>query len=193
MAGLGAGGSSGGSVPCTQPGEHQLEVTCNVSVYTGPFGETARSTLLFQEDRTLRGDFQVITEAPADYIKAVVPGRDLQGSITPKEFEFASDGYLKGKIKIEGCPLNLAFEVFALYGGNEYRLGSVTCDAGKFNESHIQSSTRVDAPPPTLDLLLRSSEKVARQTTDQYEIFKGELKYPQVPVISPLRDTPATE
>jgi hypothetical protein len=51
----------------------------------------------------------------------------------------------------------------------------------------------LETPPLSVDLIFRSSEKLARGSVDQFEIWNGELLLKDVPVISPLRDKPATD
>jgi hypothetical protein len=199
MSGMGSGGATGGSVPCTQPGEHRLEVVCLVAVYDGgTFGETAQRQPVRQEDRTLTGRFTVLSEAPADYIKLISTlglAPQLQASIVPRDFKFneSAGGRLEGSIEIKSCPVNVAFDVIARYGGNEERLTTLTCDKGNGSDYHISSATPVNAPPATIDIVLRTSEKAARRSIGQYEIWEGELVFPNIPVISPLRDKPASE
>jgi hypothetical protein len=130
MSGIGAGGSSGGSVLCDRAGEHRLEVNCRVSVTDLPPGSAKRATTLFEEVRTFTGQFTVLPEAPADYIKLIESptlGQQIQAAISPREFYFgiSSTMGLEGAIAIKNCPVNVAFEVFARCAGKEYRLNSI--------------------------------------------------------------------
>ena len=199
MSGIGAGGNTGGSVPCTQPGEHELEVICDVQVYDGgTFGDANQRRPALQEDRKLTGRVTVLPVAPADYIKLIVtPGltQQLQVSLAPRDFAYdkSGKGQLEGKISINNCPVNIAVEVIARYGGKEYPLNPITSVQGNSTDYVVGSTRRVDRPPPTMDIILRASQKTARQSVELFEIWDGELIFSNVPVISPLRDKPDSD
>jgi hypothetical protein len=72
MCGLGSGGASGGGVVCKSVGQHQLQVTYRVELHRGDFGNTDPNNLLFQEDRKLTGNFEVVAQPPKGYFSLIM-------------------------------------------------------------------------------------------------------------------------
>jgi hypothetical protein len=153
-------------------------------------GPSENYTVLFSEDRTLTGPFHVLPEAPADYIKLIdTPDltQQLQACITPRDFRPDPNVSfrLSGKISIRNCPANVAFDVIARCDGKDHSLNTITCNQGGSTEYFVASNRPIDPPPAKIDIILRSSEKAARSTVDQYEMWKGELVFPDVPMMLP--------
>jgi hypothetical protein len=83
-------------------------------------------------------------------------------------------------------PASIAFDVFARFNDREFKLGVITCNKGSNTNWRISSAlpaASVSTPPAAFDLILRSDEKVGRETTDQNDIWAGELIYPNLPVV----------
>jgi hypothetical protein len=79
-------------------------------------------------------------------------------------------------------PEDVAFEVFVRSNGKEYPAGAIYFRKG--SESTFGVST-IDSPkddPPMVDVILRSSEKVAEGTPDMTRIWKGEIVLKDVPL-----------
>ena|SRR6266700_3569623 len=75
-------------------------------------------------------------------------------------------------------PVDLAFEVFVRSGGKEYRVGSVNFQKG-VHASYLLKADRFpgDLTAP-VEIILRSSEAVAKTTIDLRQIWKGEIILP---------------
>ena len=149
--------------------------------------------LLHQRDVTLTASTEV---APAGKGPAVALNEDpslepvLRVAIAPANLEWhAATRTLSGMIDVKsasiGVPGPLAFGVFVRVGDTERRVGSVTHNGtgGQAMTHFSQQNLDLDAGKAgRVDVILRSSEQVARRTVDLYEIWKGELVYHDVPV-----------
>jgi hypothetical protein len=95
---------------------------------------------------------------------------------------------------VQPVPANVGFDVIARFGADEYNLGtmSFTKDTGAYlpiRSSALHLGTNI--PPSKFDLILRSDEKVGRETFNEHEIWRGELIYPNLPV--EILQQPATQ
>jgi hypothetical protein len=83
-------------------------------------------------------------------------------------------------------PTDIAFDVYARYDGAEHLIGSINATAGTgqtaVSEYMVGGATTRPAPPAPVEIVFRSSSKVARNTVDLSEIWQGEFVYPNVPV-----------
>jgi len=78
--------------------------------------------------------------------------------------------------------VDLAFEVFMRFNGKEYPAGSVNYRAGaRGGYGTYARNIPLDAPP-TIDIIFRGSEEVARQTINMTQIWKGEIIVSNVPL-----------
>jgi hypothetical protein len=187
MSGLGSGGSSGNSVLCRDLGKHQLTVVTHVELHQGNFGT---NNIIYQEARKLTADFEVVAQAPPEDFKLINDPKlagPIQASIQPSQFSLgALDRVrLQAKLKLTSVPANIAFDVIVRFAGHDYNIGSITCKRGAGTEWSIAGSVvgaSAITQPTTVDLILRSSEKVGRQTVDQHDAWDGELVYPNVAV-----------
>jgi hypothetical protein len=160
-------------------------------MFRGPFN-TPGSTPLYQSDRPVYGSFEILTTKPANLMQAIYDPKlaaTVRAGIAPESLHFdAKNGNsFTGSIHFTAAPVNMAFEVYARYGGMEQPIGQVTCDAqGGTISSDYSIYGKVTQPVPALvDIILRPSEKVARQTTDLYSYWNQELVYPNIPVTQP--------
>lgn len=202
-------GSSGGamtlSVPCKEVGTHTLIVTPEVVVFTGTGWDATPENTINTRKVPLEAWFEVLAAEPPDYIRLVkdpvlIPR--LHAAIKPNRFEWrpgsserdAGRYRLDGTIEFGVMPTNVAFDVIARFDGRELRVGGVHVRRGGGTHWGIGSDYRaLEKLPPKVDIVLRSSEKVARGTVDLFEIWDGELVYEDVPVAGATTATaPAT-
>jgi hypothetical protein len=95
---------------------------------------------------------------------------------------------LRGTIKFTSSPSNLGFDVFAKYNGVEHKLTMLAISKGESISAMTASLPPVRDPPPVvLDVILRASRKAASGTMGVYDIWQGQIVFPDVPVktISP--------
>jgi hypothetical protein len=146
-------------------------------------------TPLHQLDLPVSAEVEVLPAAPPDYIRRIRDddlGPRLRAAITADYFWYLTindpGGDVSGELKVKNAPVAIAFDVFARVGGGLYPMGSFALGKGR-SESFI---VRTDAPAVTaateIDLVLRTSEKAARQTLNQFEAWDGELVFPGVTV-----------
>src|SRR5690606_33897725 len=104
--------------------------------------------------------------------------------------EYGTGPRFECDFRITSLPANIAFDVFARVGQQEYKIGSL-CREKSSTETGTPKPPEMivgyvklwespeEAPEPftSCDLILRSSEEAARRTVDLFEIWKGELIY----------------
>jgi hypothetical protein len=69
--------------------------------------------------------------------------------------------------------------------GREISLGSISFAKGNFADFSVAAeigSGKSLLQPVKIDIILRSSEKVARETVNMREMWKGQIEYLDVPV-----------
>jgi hypothetical protein len=188
-AGLGSSGAIGTSFECSTVGKHWFEQAVHVELHTGPFDGNDPSNLVFQQVCKLSGPFEIVAQPPAGDFSVIDDPKlhDLiQSKILPQQFKFGvHNQFLQGQFKMDNAPANLAFDVIARFGGKQVSLGSIVCGKGAGTDYSVSGSVGHLDPtsqPTTINLILRSSEKVARQTIDMHDMWRGELVYPDVPV-----------
>jgi hypothetical protein len=143
----------------------------------------------------------VLAVEPPDYIRLVndpvlIPR--LRAAIKPNRFEWrsGSSGRHAGRYRLDGTiefgamPANVAFDVIARFDDRELRFGGVNLLRGRSTHYSVSSEDKaMKTLPPKVDIVLRSSEKVARGTVDLFEIWDGELVYEDVPVAGAMTAT----
>jgi hypothetical protein len=184
-------GSFGSYLKCRTAGKHEISVTFRIEIFSGPF-DLPGSIPLYQSDRTLTGNFEVVTMKPGDLVQPIFDPKlaaTVKSVIVPQSFHFnARNGNsFEGNILFVGAPVNFAFDVYVRYGGRDQRLGAVTCSArgGVFSNGDFVSGKGKPPVPAMVDIILRPSEQAARDTVDQYRFWNQELVYPNVPVAQP--------
>ncbi len=147
-------------------------------------------------DPALTAPFEIIRRPPPGSFKLNSDpkvGQVIRASIQPGPFAIGAKDRknLQGQLKIATLPANIAFNVFARIEGHEYTLSSITCNTGGATEYEMGGRVGeavATTQPATFDLILRSSENVAKETIDQNDIWSGELVYPNLPMgIDPSR------
>jgi hypothetical protein len=107
----------------------------------------------------------------------------MRAAIQPANLRFSSKTRTLGcNINVNGVPANVAFEVLVRFAGHEKSIGSLHCQASSGTTSFGLNGQLDQEPPGSVDLILRSSQAVARQSVDLTQIWSGELVYPNQPV-----------
>ena len=182
FSGRGGRGSSLRGVAYNELGPHKVQLKYTVLIHAGP----TTGPVLHRREEMLEADFEVVPVDPQYAIRlksdpALKQG--IQKAIVPQTLHLGeySKGHLETIYKIDKMPIDVAFEVFIRVGGREYRVGTLTRKRGESTTLH--TGGQIKAQPFTqCDLILRSSEKVARETLDMQEIWDGELIYENLPV-----------
>jgi hypothetical protein len=186
QSGLSSGGSMGSSVKCSTVGKHELTIVVRIALSKGPFGLPNQSQLVYQEDRDVSTTFEMVAMPGAiELIDDPKLAPQMRAGITPQSFEYDSAHHvIRGEFQITSVPCDVAFDVIGRWDGKEHLIYSLNCNASNTNQNATYSLTgSVDTPPPpSIDLILRTSEKAARDTVDQTQIWKGELIYRNLPV-----------
>ena len=91
---------------------------------------------------------------------------------------------LKFTAYAKGLPVDTAFQVFVRIKGTEYPMGGIYIHNSSLAASyHSTSTNKIPAELPShTDVILRSSEAVARQTAGITRIWKGEIVFRDLPI-----------
>lgn len=181
-----------GSLPA---GKHKVRFWYRVHYFydTGKAGRAppAGSPLLDRETM-LEASFEVLPSETPGYIKLIRdPGlrQAMHNSIQVKSLKLQPGQSLDGKslfhgnleVSIANCPAPAAFNAFVRTNDSEYRLATVTFHKG-LTTSYGTACVYEGPLADTVDIILRTSTKVARRSLDMFETWDGELVYPNVPV-----------
>lgn len=193
------GGGACGGWGCSRtldpqsPGKHRLRIDLEVGAGIGPVA-SLEGPLSHVRTVQLTGDFQVTPEEPPLKWLTSPNAAVIQRCISASDFAVNTGPYqqpLTGTINVMNPPVDLAFDVFARANGKEYPLGGVSFHAGGGSWG-----VATPTPPPgdfrTIDIILRSSEAVARGTIEITQIWRGEIVLSNVPVRRPPTSRPAT-
>ena len=178
------------------PGTHTIKADLRLRIYEGTVGTREEDrVLLYEEERSLKTEFELLDEEPEGYIQMVenpTLKQQLQNCITPERFAFRGrPNKLHGYMESKKVPVNVAFEVLASIGRKEYRLSSLQVLQGQSTTWHF--GAYADIPPAeSCTVILRSNEKGARRTVDMFDIWDGELVYENIPIKLPQATTTST-
>ncbi len=191
FSGTGGTISRSGSVACPGPGRHNLTTVATLYVYTGPNSDTPASTLRHQREIRRHADFTVLETEPDDYFKLVDNpqlAEQIHDCIDIRKLNASQSmaGHISVDMSIAPLPTNVAFDVIFRMDGRETAEGGFTRRQGEPLQNTFYHVQYNGVLPKTLDLILRSSEKRARETVDVFEIWNGELIFENIPFESDL-------
>jgi hypothetical protein len=177
------------TVPCPPIGHHVLNLTLLVKVRYGHHTFPEHGPVMRSVTLNLSTPFEVAAPSAENAIKLIADPSlipKLRAAAVTSQFQYSnSDSWdLFGVLEMAPLPMNIAFDVFAQYGGHQYPIGHFIQSAGGVGHYIWCKSQRhvLPKPPPTIDIVLRSSPKAARTTLDLYRIWNGEIVLREVPV-----------
>jgi hypothetical protein len=180
------GWANGGSLPSQPVGNHRLHMKVELATSSkgsavnydqGPFDKMVV--------RDLDADVEVIpSHAPITTVTDP-PAETLTPLITAR-LDLTND-YLNANFDVKPLPVHLAFDIFLRIAGKEYRFGGISFTKGD-GHGYGTGAQAKDFPnplPDKADIVLRSSEAVARTTTNMTQIWQGELVLKDVKIQVP--------
>ncbi len=180
----------GVSASALGPGRHELKLPLKVSVFFGPLLDEEASRRCHHEDRLLTATFEVLRPGAGDGI-TLIQDPSLKGELL-KCFQHL-ELHVKGpdtskpsnctlRMAFDPFPVGVAFNVYVRVKDKERRFGFLARPQ-KPEEGNYGMGSALDPPvPETVDVIFRSSKAVARETTDVFEMWDGELVFENVPV-----------
>jgi hypothetical protein len=189
-SGLGSGGSISSSFECTTVGKHVFQQIVHVELRTGQFNGNDPADLVCQEDITLSAPFEVVAKEPEGAFNVIDDPtlyEAIRSKIRPYGFMIRAgeSDLLRGELGCYSPSVDLAFDVIGRLNGREISLGSISFAKGNFADFSVAAeigSGKSLLQPVKIDIILRSSEKVARETVNMREMWKGQIEYLDVPV-----------
>jgi hypothetical protein len=180
-------GGTGSSARVKRPGEHVLKVTLETATFRGNKHPDRDTPPFWSRTITLTAPFKALPNDTRDYITLRdEPERAdaIRRAVKIDQVRSKRTGLdrLAMNVQVSRPPVNVSFDVIARHAGKEYLLGGVYCNAGEDNGAFGPYTDKFPLGVAKVDVILRSSEKVARGTVDLYEIWKGELVFPDLPV-----------
>jgi hypothetical protein len=194
IEGAGGGYSSGSgfdsgwmdtTIPPQPPGKHEMAATVTVEVFQGQPGVTPGNSI-YHGDQTTTAPFEVLATRPDNFLTPVSDPKLVplvQAAMVVQSMRFVSTNHnlLECQIQVNSAPTDLAFDVFASYGGVERSLGSLTVAQGG-TTSYGVSGDDNPLPPAAVDIILRPSEKAARNSVMLKSYWNQEVVIQNVPV-----------
>ncbi len=189
LSGIGAGGSSGRQTTAPAPGRHELRGTARVRVFQGPSFEEELSTLLGAYTRDVTVRFEVLAEAPPDLLEPQPAPQHASALRDAIRIEIECDGR-SGWLRIEAeeTPVAVAFDVFLVVDGEDRYARSFDAQAGggpRGWNSDLAVPGFCDDPPEQCTVILRASQRAAKESIDIFAYWEGELVFEAVPVTRP--------
>lgn len=193
-SGIGAGGSFSSSIKVVEPGRHTLTIENYITCHKTPFDENRmQATLLHEKTVPLSAEFEVVPSLSNRIQKITDPAQrqPVENCMVPADFRFRRDKQgtdLSGSLKVTSPPVSLAFQVAFRINGKEYPASSISVPRGSSTSWSVgkwwHEKEMADAPDSvsTVDIILRGSEEVARNTVELSEFWGGEIVYKDVPV-----------
>jgi hypothetical protein len=190
MSGCGAGGSSSWSITLDEwagpiaAGQHRLAMVAQMEIWDNYPEAQKKATCLHRAKVPLEAGFELLAAEPAGYIKLIDdPSQKaaLQSAIQPRGLRVSrqSDA-VEFTLEFKSVPVSIAFDVLARTGGREQHIGAVHLAKGQSTNWSV-SAEKLEPDRP-FDLILRSSKKVAADTVDLFEMWQGEVVYPNLRV-----------
>ncbi|HTW95465.1 MAG TPA: hypothetical protein VMD30_11755 [Tepidisphaeraceae bacterium] len=189
LRGMGTGGGSvGGGIEFKPPGKHVLGEIWHVEILDGPFDRLS-DKLIWQSDETQTVPFEILAKAPPGLIQPISDPKlaaGMRGAIQQVRLWRApgnGPNWVGGQLDVSGLPANLACDLMARFDGQEVEICTVTCGA-HLGQWDIGSNgeTKVHLPD-TVDVILRPSEKAARETVDMFSYWDREIVLPHIAVM----------
>jgi hypothetical protein len=180
-------GGNGSTLECPPiAGKHDVTLTYRIEVFKGPMGLLPSSTVLYSADRTLTGSVEMLATEPSGYMQRIsspAVAAAMKAAFDPTGFRYLpGQKLLYGGIDVSPAPVNLVCDVIARYGGKEIPIGRLICHPT--DSRYIQEvSNKVESPvSATIDIILRPSDKTARETVDIQSYWNQEIVFQNVPV-----------
>jgi hypothetical protein len=198
---LGTSASTGGfsawsSTSALRPqplGEHRLRVAVEMGAGTGNIA-SVQGPLDHARTLQLTADFRVAADKRSLIWLTSPNAATIRNCLSASSFAVypGNSQPLQGMIDAANPPTDLAFDVFARANCKEVSLGGVNFRRSPAGNSSygVAATTLPPGDLRTIDIILRSSEAVAKGTVDLTQIWRGEIVILNVPVRQPL---PATQ
>jgi hypothetical protein len=174
-------------------GRHTLHYQVQI-VYLRAKPEGAGNETILRQEVFLEATCDVMETEPPDYLTVVrdpSSGAVFRNGISSMTLALCASRYgslgdtLVCDINLAGpAPEDAAFEVIARVEGKEYPIGEALCQKGQtqwqdqktfycsYNGPHAASA----------DVILRGSQKLARDSLDMFGTWEGEIVFPDVPI-----------
>jgi hypothetical protein len=183
-------------VPVAKPGKHRLRF--KVEMTTGATGGVSganwddKAVVAKRVTQDVFADFEVIEGDTPIATVAAPNAATLRPMLTPKltynpdnrpplNFTLLAQSSQFGKAPL---PVDVAFDVSMRINGKEYPMGGLVLHAGRAagDLGYIGTANFPADLPSNADVILRSSEDVARQTVEIKRIWKGEMVLQNIPI-----------
>lgn len=203
------GGGQGWRVlqlPLASEGRHRVTIEGQANVYFNPalatggatLGPAAGGTACYSQKVTMSAEYEGLAPGTPDGLKRVANpamAKSIQASAQPAGFciqmprrgwspqakpELTLTGYSSGSRSYYALPPSTAFDVFVRIEDREYPAGKAY---GICGVPSWDCRVPYDGPQAnSCDVILRTSEAVARDTVEIFEIWDGEIVYPNIPI-----------
>jgi hypothetical protein len=192
---MGFGGWSTDSTlsPVGTPGKHRLhlkvELATDVNASAGVNWDV-NAAVARRTTQDLSADFQAI-EGPTPITTTAAPDASVLRPLLKAKLMINSPWYNVG-IDANGLPVDMAFDIFVRANGGEFPAGGASIHRNAPGGIGTGMQNFPADAPANVDIILRSSEDVARTTLDMTQIWKGEIVFRNVPTGRPAAIRPAT-
>lgn len=193
--------SLGKYIELDQPGSWPVELDLECQIYhdDGPSTWVTDGSELYSGKRTLTRRIEVLAEEPPGLFTLTHSAkldRAVAAALRATDFRAEDEIWVNGRPQpglsvqvwfYEPLPIGVAFEAFAEFGGQRLKaertlvlsLGGTALGSRGIPVTFACSSE----PPKSVTLILSASKSVATRTPDIYQIWDGELRFEDLPVL----------
>jgi hypothetical protein len=186
--------SSGATFTAPGPGRHPAKIAHRIEISPedeGDEGANRPPTLAWEQVLTGMQDVEATPSADNPRLVASPTALEVAGCVVATIDWRAGCASPQADIRISQPPENVAFDIFLRHGGHETKVGETIREKGD-NGSQDFSLPPVTANSParSIDLIFRSSPRLARTTSDLMQIWDGEVVLHDLPVPAPFIGPP---
>jgi hypothetical protein len=181
------GGGSGGAVEVAEPGKHTLRVVVAVDVFDRDVGPEPDAKPHWSREVTLTAPFEALPADTNDFVRLIDESKqaaEIRRCLSVKQARVGGRySPLSARVDLDRLPVEVAFDVFARHGGEEYRVGQVYANRGGRGDFLLNAEKFPPGRAATaVDFVFRSNVKIAKGTVDLYQIWAGEVVLENVPL-----------
>jgi hypothetical protein len=164
-------------------GPHMLELTFDVEVFRQRWPSDPIGPRLAYERRSFQRSVTVaaVSASRIDLVHEplIQAGVAEAAGVGPVQvYDNKGEHWVHAMCGFRQPPVDIAADIYLREAGREWQVGHVWSRAGVTADSEVKSLPALSPSGRTVDVVFRSNQSLARETTDMTRIWEGELKVP---------------
>ncbi|GEM_PF-3425579 len=172
------------SMPAQEIGKHTVELDVSLELLHIARKGVGKTQSLGKRSTTVRGSYQVVSRNEAPQVE-LLDSESLRAQVVAalkidRVFK-RKDSYVAVAFRVAAAPSDLAFNVFVQSDKGEMPIGAIHCTKGQ-SRGLLAAGELGEVVPAKVNVVLRPSVEVAKQTVDVIAIYSEEIVFPDVVV-----------